>query len=164
MKLAALLLLLCAGCGYQFTGGRLPGDVRLLRLPLAVNQTSEPLLENVLAVPLTAVLARQQAVELVESEALSEAVLQATIIDYSVEPTSYDSNDRISVFTATLVVQFTLKQRSDGKLLWQGDLQRQETYRAAVDKNQQEDLESFAIETMAKNIADDLLYRLVTRF
>ncbi len=161
MKLAALLLLFFAGCGYQFAGGSLPADVRLLKLPLAVNMTTEPLLENILAVPLTAVLARQQAVELVESG--PEAVLQATITDYYVDPTSYDSNDRISVFRATLKVHFALK-RQDGKLLWQGDLQRQQTYRAAVDKNQQEDLESVAIESMARDIADDLLYRLVTRF
>jgi len=164
MKLAVLLLLLFSGCGYQFTGGGLPGDVRLLNLPLAVNQTAEPLLENALAAPLTAVLARQKSIEVVESASRSEAVLQATITDYLVEPASYDSNDRISAFTATLIVHFTLTQQKDGKLLWQGDLQRQETYSAAVDKNKQEDLEAIAIEAMAKNIADDLLYRLVARF
>lgn len=164
MRLATLLLVLVAGCGYQFAGGRLPGDVRLLALPLAVNETTEPLLENVLAAPLTAVLARQQAVELVASEAVSEAVLQAIITDYAVEPASYDSNDRISVFRATLKVHFSLKRQVDSKLLWQGDLQRQETYRAVVDKNRQEDLESIAIESMTRDIADDLLYRLLSRF
>jgi outer membrane lipopolysaccharide assembly protein LptE/RlpB len=164
MRLAALLLLFVAGCGYQFAGGRLPGDVRLLKMPLAVNRTAEPLLENVLAAPLTAVLARQQGVELVESESDSEAVLQALISDYYVEPLAYDSNDRISSYRATMLVSFTLKQRPDGKLLWQGDLRRQATYSAAVDKNQQEDFESMAIESMAKDIADDLLNRLVNRF
>jgi outer membrane lipopolysaccharide assembly protein LptE/RlpB len=167
MRIAALLLiqlLLIAGCGYQFTGGGLPGDVRLLHLPLAFNETSEPRLENVLAAPLTAVLARQKAIVLVESESGSDAVLQATIMTYDVVPLSYDSNDRISQYSATLTVHFTLKQQKDGKLLWQGDLQRQQSYTAALDKNQQEDLESIAIETMAKDLADDLLYRLVTRF
>ncbi len=164
MKLTVLLFLLLTGCGYHLSGGSLPGDVRLLNLPLAVNETSEPLLENILAAPLTAVLARQKAVELVESESVSEAVLHTTITDYRVEPTSYDSNDRISVYTATIVVHFSLQQQSDGRILWQGDLQRQETYTAAIDKNEQEDLESIAIDSMAKNIADDLLYRLITRF
>ena len=164
MRLTVLLFLLFAGCGYHLSGGSLPEDVRLLNVPLAVNKTSEPLLENVLAAPLTAVLARQKAVELVESASGSEAVLQAIITDYNVEPTSYDSNDRISVYTATIVVHFSLSQQKDGKILWQGELQRQETYVAAVDKNQQEDLESVAIESMAKNIADDLLYLLITRF
>ena len=164
MRLVVLALLLLAGCGYQFSAGRLPGDIRLLNLPLAVNQTTEPLLENILAAPLTAVFARQQAVVLVESESGSDAVLQAIITHYDVNPLSYDSNDRISEFNAMLRVHFTLKQQKDGRLLWQGDLQRQETYRAAVDKNQQEDLESIAIESMARDIADDLLYRLVARF
>lgn len=164
MRLAALLLLVLTGCGYQFSAGRLPGDVRLLNMPLAQNKTSEPLLENVLAVPLTAVLARQQAVVLVESASSAEAVLEAVITDYHVDPLSYDSNDRISEFRATLMVHFMLKQQSDGRLLWQGDIQRQEPYRAVLDKNQQEDLEAVAIEALARNIADDLLHRLVTRF
>lgn len=164
MRLTVLLFLLFAGCGYHFSGGSLPEGIRLLNLPLAVNKTSEPLLENVLAAPLTAVLARQKAIELVESEAGSEAVLQATITDYHADPTSYDSNDRISVYTATIVVHFSLKRQKDGKIIWQGELQRQETYVAAIDKNQQEDLESIVIESMVNNIADDLLYRLITRF
>ena len=164
MRLAALLLLLLSGCGYQFSGGTLPGDVNLLRLPLATNQTSEPLLETFLAAPLTAVLARQRGVEIVESVSVADAVLQATITEYFVEPISYDSNDRISVFRATIKVHFALQQRSDGRLLWQGDFERQESYPAAVDKNQQEDLESTAIESMSKAVADDLIYRLVTRF
>ncbi len=164
MRLAAILLLLLSGCGYQFSGGALPGDVSLLSVPLAKNQTTEPFLETVLIAPLTAVLARQRGVEIVESLARADAVLLTTITDYSVKPVSYDSNDRISVFRATLRVHFSLQQRTDGRLLWQGDFERQANYSAAVDKNQQEDLESAAIEDMAKAVADDLIYRLITRF
>ena len=164
MKLTVLLLLFVAGCGYQFAGGKLPGDVQYLSLPIAINKTAEPLLENVLSAPLSAVLARQQHIELVESDELAEAVLQATITDYTVVPISYSSNDRISAFNASLTINFTLRRQVDGKLIWQGTLQRQTTYSAAADKNLQEDLESIAIESMAKDIADDLIYRLVTRF
>ncbi|WP_020675825.1 LPS assembly lipoprotein LptE [Geopsychrobacter electrodiphilus] len=164
MKSLILLLLLLSGCGYQFSGGQLPGDIRLLYLPLAANRTAEPLLENKLAGPVTAVLARQKGVELVASESHADAVLNGTISRYSVIPISYDANDRISVLQATMVVRYQLVQQRDGKLLWQGDLMRQETYNAVVDKNAQEDLESIAIEMLAKNIADDLLSRLVNRF
>lgn len=164
MRLTALLFLLFTGCGYQFGGGRLPGDVRLLYFPLAINTTAEPFIENQLAGPVTAVLARQREIQLVESLVQAEALLQATVTRYGVKPLSYDSNDRISEFLATLQVHFRLTRQSNGRLLWQGDLLRQESYRAAVDKNQQEDLELGALDRMVKNIADDLAYQLVTRF
>ncbi len=159
-----LLLLLPVGCGYQFADGQLPNGIRRLYVPLAINRTVEPLLENLLAGPLTAVLARQRGISLVESKQQAEAVLQAFIVHYTVKPLSYGSNDRISEFQATMKVHFTLKASSDGKLIWQGDLQRQENYSAAVDKNRQEDLEAVTSKLMVKNIADDLIYRLVSRF
>jgi len=164
MKWLFVALLGLAGCGYQFSGGRLPGDMRLLYLPLAINRTAEPLLENMLSGPVTAVLARQQGLELVSSEKHADAVLYGTIVSYSVVPISYDSNDRISVLQATMAVHYKLVQQPNGKLLWQGDLQRQENYSAVADKNKQEDLESVAIEAIVQNIVDDLLSRLVTRF
>ncbi len=164
MKYLALILLLLSGCGYQFAGGKMPGDFRTLYLPLAINTTAEPLLENALASPVTAVLARQQGIELVESEQAAEAVLLSTIKSYEVEPISYGSDDRITEFQAALTVRYELKQRETGRLIWQAELKHQQSYRAAADKNSQEDLEAAAIDSMAKNLADDLVYRLVTRF
>lgn len=164
MRIALLFVLLIAGCGYQFSGGELPGNVQRLYVPLARNLTAEPLIENILALPVTAVLARQKGVDIVEDPTRADAILQAVITKYSVEPLSYNSTDRISVLYATLVVSFSLVDSSDGRLLWQGTIERLESYQAAVDKNQQEDFESVAIETMAKNIADDLISRLVTKF
>lgn len=164
MKTLLALLILLAGCGYQFGGGQLPGEVSRLYLPLATNLTTEPLLENLLAPPVTAVLARQQGVIMVESRAASEATLQGVISSYAVEPLSYDSNDRISEYQITLKVHYELKKSTTGRLLWQGEFSRQQSYRAAIDKNQQEDLESQAQEAIMDDLADDLLNRLVTRF
>ena len=163
-RAAVLLLLLLAGCGYRFSGGSLPGGVERLYLPLAVNQTAEPLLENQLAAPVTAVLGRQKGVVLVESPAKAQAKLLATILTYEVKPLSYDSNDRISEFQSRLLVHFELRQVSDDRLLWQSELQRLESYRAALDKNLQEDNEALAIERLLRNLADDLIYQLVSGF
>ncbi len=161
--LLLLLPVLLAGCGYQLSGGRLPADVERIYVPLAANMTSEPLIENLLAGPLTAVLARQQGVHLV-SEGAAEATLHGQIARYEVKPISYASNDRISQFQATLQIHFSLIKIATGQLLWQGDLVRQQNYLAAVDKNEQEDLEAEALEALVQQIADDLVYRLVTRF
>lgn len=163
-KVALLFVLLLTACGYQFVGGGLPGDVKTLYLPLAQNKTTEPLLENFLAGPLNAVLARQKGVVLSNAPSHADAVLAASIERYQVEPLAYDSNDRISEYRASMTVHFALKRRADNALLWQGTLQRNQSYTAAVDKNLQQDLEAAAIEIIARDLADDLAYRLLTRF
>jgi outer membrane lipopolysaccharide assembly protein LptE/RlpB len=164
MRLVVLLVLLVSGCGYQLAGGRLPGDLGRLYVSLAANRTTEPLLETKLARPVTAVLGRQKGFRLVATAEQADALLNGTIVTYSVVPISFDANDRISVLQISMLVRYQLLQQADGKLLWQGDLQRSETYSAVADKNRQEDLESLALEALAKNIADDLLSRLITRF
>ncbi|MCF6179846.1 MAG: hypothetical protein L3J63_10730, partial [Geopsychrobacter sp.] len=70
-----LLVLLIAGCGYQFSGGELPGNVQRLYIPLARNQTAEPLIENILALPVIAVFARQKGVDIVKDPAHADAIL-----------------------------------------------------------------------------------------
>lgn len=164
MKILALVFLLLTGCGYQFVGGQLPGDSNSLYVPLAINETTEPLLENTLAGPVTAVLARQRGFQLLESEQEADAILSSVITEYTLKPISYGSDDRITEFQSTLKVHYALKQRQTGKLLWQSDFTQLASYRAATDKNAQEDLEAAAIETMVRTLADDLVYRLVTRF
>lgn len=161
---ALLLLLMVAGCGYQFGAGSLPGEVRHLYLAQATNHTLEPLLENYLGRPLTAALARQPQVSISNTPEAAEAILNADITAYRLQPLSYDSSDRISEYQATMVVRFSLRRTSDEQLLWQGELQRQESYNAASDKNYQEDLEVVAQQALAEDIASDLLHRLITRF
>lgn len=164
MRALILFLLLLAGCGYHWSDGNLPGQVRDLYLEQPFNSTRKPLLENFLTRPLAVKLGRQQGIILHNRVQEAEAVLRSEIVGYRVEPLSYAGNDRISTYQATLTIRFTLKRQADGVLLWQGQLERHETYAAVVDKNRQEDLEAIAQQSLAEDIADDLLQRLVMEF
>jgi len=160
-----LLLGLC-GCGYHFSdqAGSFPAGVKTVYLPLFVNQTSEPLLENRLGNDVGEVLARNGKISLVENRDRAEAVLEGIIRSYTSRPLSYDRHDAISEYRVAMVVNCKLRRLVDGRLLWQGTLSQDGEYLAAADKTLQEDLEQQAIEEISRRLAEELSYRLLVDF
>ena len=159
-------LLLLFGCGYHFPGqgGALPGGVKTLHIPLFVNRTAEPLLENEISNAVSEVFSRNSNISLVEKGAQAEAILEGEILSYSSGALSYDRNDDISEYRAAMQVGVRLRQASDGRLLWQGQISWDEDYLAADDKAVQEDLEQEAIEEVSLRLAEELLYRMLDDF
>ncbi len=160
-----LLLVLLVGCGYHFPGqGSLPGGVAKLHVPLFVNKTQEPLLENEFSDAVAEVFSRNGNISLVDRYDQAEAVLEATVTSYSSSALSYDKNDDINEYRATAVVEARLRQLSDGRLLWQGTVKWDDDYLAADDKAAQEDFEQEAIEEISIRLAEELLYRMLDDF
>lgn len=161
-----LLLFLLTGCGYHFAGqgGELPSGVKKLYLPLFANRTSEPRLENRLASDLSLVFARNSAISQVEQREAAEAVLEGVISQYSTRAISYDRNDDISEYRATMNVEVKLRAVADGRLLWQGPVSWSDEYLAADDKNLQADYEREAREEISLRISEEILSRLLDDF
>lgn len=165
--LAALCLLLgVSACGYHFPGqtGTLPGGVKNIYIPLFVNKTSEPQLENRLSSVVSEVFARNGKISQVESAKQAEAVLEGVISSYRTTPLSYDKFDNISEYRSTMVVDAKLRRVSDGRLLWQGSVTWYADYVAAADKTIQGDLEKDAIDEINRRLAEELFYRLLDNF
>jgi outer membrane lipopolysaccharide assembly protein LptE/RlpB len=164
--LVVALLLLIAGCGYHFSGkgGALPGGVQRLHIPLFVNQTAKPQLENRLSSRVSEVFARNGNISLVEQHSQAEAVLEGTIISYAARPLSYNQKDAISEYRATMTVEVKLRQVKDGRLLWSGTSSWYENYSAASDKGLQYDRENDAITEINLRLSEELLYRLLDDF
>lgn len=167
MKYLVVILLLClCGCGYRFPGkgGSLPGDVQKLYIPLLVNKSAEPQIENLLSNDVSEVFARNGNISLVQTQQQAEAVLEGVISSYSSKAISYDKNDDINEYRATMVIKVSLRQVTDGRLLWQGTVSWSDEYLAADDKTVQEDLERDAIEEISLRLAEELLSRLLDDF
>lgn len=160
------LLLLLAGCGYNFPGrgGSLPGDVQKVYLPLFANRTAEPYLETLLSNDLSEVLSRNGNISQEESRPQAEAILEGTVTSYTSKALSYDKNDDVGEYRATIGVEVKLRQVADNKLLWQGTVVMDDEYLAADDKNVQEDLERDAMEEISMRIAEEVLSRLLDDF
>lgn len=166
MRLLLLFILVClSGCGYNFPGqGPLPGGVKKVYTPLFSNRTAEPLLENELSTAVSEVFARNRQVVLIEDRQQADAVLEGVISSYGTRAISYDKNDDISEYRATMQVDAKLLQVTDGRLLWQGVISWDDEYAADDDKAVQEDLEQNAIDEIVLRLAEEMFYNLVDNF
>ncbi len=168
MRLTSLLLILfcLGGCGYNFVGqsGALPAGVEKVYIPLFVNQTAEPLLENELTNLVSEVFSRNSAVVQVGDSQLADAVLIGEITGYNSKALSYDQNDAIGEYRATLTVAVSLVATDAKSPLWNKEIKWSEIYRAVDDKGAQEDLEQQAIAEISRRLAEEILYQLLDDF
>ncbi len=167
MKIISLVLLIClAGCGYHFPGqsGALPGGVEKLYVPLLVNKTAEPRLENELNSRISEVFARSSKISQVSSPEAAEAVLRGTISSYQTRALSYDSNDDIGEYRSTMVVDVALQRTGSDEILWQKRISWSSEYSAAQDKGTQEDLEQQTIDEITLRLAEEILHQLLDDF
>lgn len=170
MRFVFILLTVCllVGCGYHFPGssGALPGNVEKIYVPLFKNKTSEPRLEVGLADRISQVSSRSAQVSLVEQRESAEAVLDGDIVGYSSIATAYDSNDDISEYKATMVVEARLVDaRSErGDVLWHKTIRWSRDYTANDNKAVQENFEDDAIDELQMRIAEELFNQLLSDF
>lgn len=165
--LSLFILLFClSGCGYHFPGqaGALPAGVEKLYIPLFVNKTAEPQLENKMTSRVSEVFSRSSKISQVETPKYAEAVLMGTIRDYKSRALSYDSNDAIGEYRSTMIVDIVLHQIETEQLLWEGSVSWSAEYRADKDKSVQEDLEQQALDEMTLRLAEEILYQLLDDF
>ena len=162
-----IVLLFClSGCGYHFPGqsGALPGGVEKLYIPLFVNKTTEPQLENKVTSRVSEVFARNSKIFQVEKAKLAEAILVGTIRSYQTRALSYDRNDAIGEYRSTMIVDVVLNQVETEEPLWEGTVSWSAEYNAAPDKGTQEDLEQQAIDEITLRLAEEILYKLLDDF
>ncbi len=168
MKLFGLLVLAfgLVACGYNFPGnsGTLPGGVEKVYIPLFINQTAEPQLENTMTNMVSEVFSRNRNIVQVKSSQEADAVLQGVVSNYSSKAISYDQNDDIGEFRATMTVTMTLVSTETKLPLWEKEISWKKVYNAADDKSLQEDYEQDAIEEISRRLAEEILYQLLDDF
>jgi outer membrane lipopolysaccharide assembly protein LptE/RlpB len=165
--LVSLLFLLMAGCGYHAPGA---GDAwvgqqgRTLYVELFANRTVEPYLDSVVTEEVAIQLSRSRLAELVEDRQGADLLLGGTVTDFASNAVAYAAGDNISEYSASMTVKARLIRKGDGKVLWQEDFSRSQTYPALTSKSLQQEGESLAARILAKRIAEDLHARLLLAF
>ena len=165
--LGLFVLMFClSGCGYHFPGqaGALPGGVEELYIPLFVNKTAEPQLEYQMTSRISEVFSRNSEISQVEKPIHAEATLVGTIRDYKTRALSYDSQDDIGEYRATMIVNAQLRQVETEQLLWEGTVSWSAEYSAVDDKSEQEGFEAQALDEITLRLAEELLYKLLDDF
>lgn len=161
-----LAILLLSACGYHLPGrsSNLPPDVRTLYIELFSNRTTEPLLENFITDRVVDRFARTDRLRLVETRMGADAVLSGIVTGYSTTPISYDRRDVITEYRSFMTISVVLRQKSDERVLWKGNVDWSEEYPASSDKSAQEDNEFAAIEVISDRLSQELYFRIMENF
>ncbi|HDR46591.1 MAG TPA: hypothetical protein ENN94_02710 [Geoalkalibacter subterraneus] len=163
--LLVLLILLLAGCGYQPVGqGSFPDGVRAIQVSLFENRTYEPLLEDIVTHQVIEEFSRRRPLSVVSRESEADARLEGAVTRFQVSAISYDQDDRIGQFRATVAIEATLRSFDDGRVLWKGGLSWSQHYPINADKSVQEENEAAAIKLIAERLAQNLYYRMQQNF
>lgn len=164
--LPGVVLFLLGGCGYHLAGRGevLPADVHTLHIRMFANKTYKPFLENEVTNAVTDQFLLGRHLQLLEDTAVADAVLSGDVAKYTTHAISYDRNDTILEYRASMTVDATLRHSRGGAVLWRGDVTWTETYPANQNKNIQQDNEAAAIGIICNRIADDLFSRIMDNF
>jgi hypothetical protein len=169
-RLLAFAALLCAGCGYRFTGsgGPLPGGVKSIDVPVLKNQTTEPGVEGLLTEEI-----RHRLDQLGYGSGAGErATLLGAVVGSAAVPVApkvsnplgagYSVNDP-GIYLVSLAVNAKL-QRGD-ELLWQADgISVSERYLPSDDLATMEANRRTALHRLVRSLAREVVARLTAGF
>jgi hypothetical protein len=130
LALAAWMALGLAGCGYT-TKSMLPENIQRVHVPPVTNNIdlSEEISDKTpfriyrpgLEVELTNAIINRYIFDgrlKVTGEDRADAILSAQLIDYRRDPLRYSDGDEVQEYRLNITLQASLKQKSDGKVLW----------------------------------------------
>lgn len=157
------MLLLLGGCGYRFvTGGAaLPDGSRLLNIPQAKNETSEPAVGSLLVEALRGEAGRAG----LQVQGDAQTVLRTTLVrlESLVEAATviggrYHSRQHRLLLVADFVLQ------NGSSLLWRGRLTESVSYLSAPDLRGSEANRQMALRDAAARMAREVFQQLAERY
>ncbi|MCD6526230.1 MAG: hypothetical protein J7K75_04470 [Desulfuromonas sp.] len=163
---AIVCLLLVCGCGYHLPGRgeALPDDIQRVMIEPFNNKTAEPFLETQLTNEIHDQFSRRRTLEVVSTAELADAILSGTITSYRSSSVSYDLNDDITEYRATMVVEAELIRANGEEVIWQGSVSWREEFFANDDRAQQDYNETLAQEELSRRLAQEVYNRITDNF
>lgn len=140
---AAVIQLLSSGCAYKLSSqtDSLPGNVRIVQIPLFKNDSGEVGAETTFTNSLKSEALRAKFIQIKNDESDAQAILQGRINGISVvavesvieaKNTKYLPTETViaTQYTVTATVNVQLIRKGSGAVLWSGDFQQATNYSA----------------------------------
>lgn len=114
---AAAILALAPACGYYSTKGRTAGDIKRIAVPNLANSTAQPDIETVITDNLRAGLIKDNTLKVV-AEAEADAILEATVIEYSNVPYTFNTELQADQYRLVVALIASLFNPKDNTYVW----------------------------------------------
>ncbi|MGH7318066.1 MAG: LPS assembly lipoprotein LptE, partial [Candidatus Rokuibacteriota bacterium] len=105
-----------AGCGYSLRPS-LPANIKSVHVPVLVNRTQEPGIEDFVTQALTQALATSGLAR-IESPARADAILEGSIIEYSLTSLAFDRAANVTQYRLQIALALTLRDRAKDEVVW----------------------------------------------
>jgi hypothetical protein len=162
-----LAALAAGGCGYHLSGraSTLPQGVRTIGIPIFVNRTSRPELEQRVTEHIIDEFTTRGRLRIVPGEDGAQAILQGEILSYTVTPVVISELGRATRYEIRITARVRLSQVATETVLWEDDhfLFKQQ-YDVPADPQAFVDQEIVAIDDVATDFARSVVTSILEGF
>ncbi|MBI4715361.1 MAG: hypothetical protein HY760_05425 [Nitrospirae bacterium] len=165
-------------CGYQFAGipedtpfsrpaletGQTPSRAgQTLAIPFFINDTGEPLIEEEITPVVLREFIRDGRLRLTGTGEAA-MILYVRITSYRQTPLSFDADQNVREYRATITMKGRLEDRRDGNVLWDGEVSASAEYPVTSDVNATRTAKRGAVGEAARDLAESLVDRVIEGF
>ena len=158
-----LLLLVLTGCGYSLRGN-LPSHIKTIAIPVFVNKTQEPAVENFItqAVVDAFVTSGQLKVVLPED---ADSILEGEIVGYRLDSLSFDPRTNVREYRLLVTLNLQFRDARRNVMLWrQEGLQEKADFRVPGQVATTISREEAAVRRAAVDIGRSIVNLAIDRF
>jgi hypothetical protein len=122
LSLAAIMLPVLGGCGYQFVGesSLLPKDARTIYVEPFVNRSRDVGMEKELTTALRGEFYRRGQLKIVDNSEQADLILSGVIRSLDSTVSTVNREDEAFQYESVLILDVTLQRREPNVILWRG--------------------------------------------
>ena len=142
-------------------GSHLPGGAKTIAIPVFLNKTIEPIVEEELTPAVIREFMKDGRIEVMDSSR-ADVILTGSVVSYTESPLSFDSNQNVLEYRITVTTQLRLVRRSNDnekgfsdKILWEKDITTSAEYRVSSDVMSTKVSRLLALKEIARNLAEE---------
>lgn len=162
---AALLALAVtlSGCGYSFQG-TLPDHVKTVAVPIFVNRTQQPAVENVITRAIVDAFATNGRLRVVRRED-ADSILEGEVLQYTVGAIAVDPSLNVQQYRLGVTLNLRMRDVRQNRLLFeQANFSEQADFLVAGSVAQTLSIEAGALQQAATQIARSVVSLALDRF
>lgn len=123
-----IFILFCTGCGYHFRrGDALYPDIKNIFIEVVRNNTREAGIEKYFTSSLYDEFTKSKVFPLVSKEN-ADAVLETTLMSYSVGPVFFDPNGRAIEYRINVIIRAVLRNKNSMIIFDSGEISEEDNY------------------------------------
>lgn len=158
-----LATLLLGGCGYSLRG-TLPQHIKTVAVPVFVNRTQEPAVENVMTRAVIDAFVTSGRLRVVRPEE-ADAILEGEIVGYRIEALAFDPRANIREYRLWVTLNLQFRDVRNHVMLWrQEGLEEKADFRVPGQVAQTISREESALRQAAVDIGRAIVNLAVDRF